>query len=576
MNSQVKVSIIIPVYQVENYLERAIDSVLAQTLKEKEIILVDDGSEDSSPEICDRYAQEFPETIRVIHKENQGLGMARNSGVQVASGEFVAFLDSDDTVEPEMYEELYEMAMEGNYDIVMCDVRILYVEEGKQSIVSSYPKETIDLSDYIANGNNITYSVNKLFRKKIWKENQYEKMLFEDIALIPTLITKYPHIGYVKKPFYNYYRRPNTISTTFSGNMVDIIQAFRNFVENSDQSYRKEVVYCIAKQLYWNMTQSRVLFQADFIDLLKEYKKDFLLNPYIAKDKKIRKILDFIDKEIIPDTIISVCFGHPFPKEFLDSIKENFPNTKHICADLSYYPIHQLPSGVQKAMEVGNYSYAEEYYALKILSEVGGIVLNPDMTANLNLKKLRLNRIFFGFEDQENLTTGCYGALKEHYVIQALLDTYETDNIFNTAYLPLKDRVRDFLIVNFQMKANGRKQLLNNEIQLYLPNVLSYDMKDGENCCKKYCDQIPDQYELISSNVLKMWSDRLMENWNLYKWELNKKTSRPKSVSLETQPVSQTINELDSRIQEVVDTYENSTCWKITKPVRVLAKLFGR
>ena len=81
MSNPIKVSIIIPVYQVENYLERAVDSVLAQTLKEKEIILVDDGSEDNSPLLCDRYAREYPELIRVIHKENEGLGLARNTGV---------------------------------------------------------------------------------------------------------------------------------------------------------------------------------------------------------------------------------------------------------------------------------------------------------------------------------------------------------------------------------------------------------------------------------------------------------------------------------------------------------------
>ncbi|MFR3484710.1 MAG: glycosyltransferase family 2 protein, partial [Clostridia bacterium] len=195
MSDHKKVSVIIPVYQVENYLERAVDSVLEQTLSEMEIILVDDGSEDTSPQICDRYAREYPDRIRVIHKENEGLGMARNTGVRAAVGEYIAFLDSDDTVEPEMYEELYERAVEENYDMVMCDVKIIYVEEDRSVVVSTYSSEEIDLSDYIANGNNITYSVNKLYSRRIWEENQYEKMLFEDIALIPSLITKYQHIG---------------------------------------------------------------------------------------------------------------------------------------------------------------------------------------------------------------------------------------------------------------------------------------------------------------------------------------------------------------------------------------------
>lgn len=93
-------------------------------------------------------------------------------------------------------------------------------------------------------------------------------------------------------------------------------------------------------------------------------------------------------------------------------------------------------------------------------------------------------------------------------MIQALLATYETDNIFNKAFLPLKERLRDFLVLHFRLKVNGRKQLLKKEIPVYLPSVLAYDMKDGENCCKRAVYPVPEGYELVSGSVLKMWSDR--------------------------------------------------------------------
>lgn len=579
LNGQIKVSVIIPVYQVENYLERAVDSVLAQTLEEKEIILVDDGSEDASPQICDRYAQQYPGLIHVIHKANEGLGMARNSGLNIARGEYVAFLDSDDTVEPEMYEQMYEKAVAEDDDIVMCDVRIIYVEENRVSVVSSYTDEEVDLSDYIVNGNNITYSVNKLYKRSLWDENRYEKMLFEDIALIPALVTKTPRIGYVREAFYNYYRRANTISTSFVGQMVDILRAFRNFLETSNPQFQEEVVYCIAKQLYWNMTQSRVLFQADFISFLKEYKRYFLLNPYLEKDGKVRKILDFLDKDVIPEKFICVHFGRPIPEVYLEKLQSDFPQAELISVDENGCTVEEFPDNVKKALAEGKTEYVEEYVALRILCEQGGVVLKPEYQANLNLKKLRLNHIFFGFEDDEELTSGCYGALKDHYVIQALLDTYKTDNIYNKAFLPLKDRIRDFLILHFQLKANGRKQLLKKEIQIYLPSVLAYDMKDGENCCKRADIPVPDGYEAVSDTVLKMWSDRIMENWNLYKRELN--TKHPQKMKIPV-PAKGTISsglneqELDRRVQEVVDIYENSTSWKLTKPIRALAKLFRK
>ncbi len=575
--NEVKVSVIIPVYQVENYLERAVDSVLAQTLEEKEIILVDDGSPDGSPEICDRYARQYPEMIRVIHKENQGLGMARNTGADAARGEYLAFLDSDDTVEPEMYEEMYEKAREGDYDIVMCDVKILYVEENRSVVSSSYPREEIDLGDYIARGNNITYSVNKLYRREIWQENRYKKMLFEDIALIPALVSRYPHIGYVKKPFYHYYRRSNTISTSQVGAMVDIVKAYREFLEGCNPGFRDEAVYCAARQIFWNMTDSRTLFRADFVDFLKEYKRFFLMNPYLEKDKKISGLLNYLNQDVIPDTFICVHFLRGIPDGYRKAMEENFPQSRFLEAGEELLDTLHLPPSVQEALNQGNLSYAEEYAALYLLKQEGGIVVFPEYRVKLPLKKLRMNRIFFGFEDQESLNAGCFGALREHYVIQALLDTYWEENIFNQALLPLAERIRDFLMVHLGLKANGRNQLLKKEVQIYLPSILSYDMQDGENCCKYEGYPVPEGYQLIKNQVLKLWSDRLMDNWNLYKRERNRKGSAgTKQEKMPLTSGSLREEQLEERARQVAELYENSTCWKITKPLRVLGKFLGR
>ena len=146
-------------------------------------------------------------------------------------------------------------------------------------------------------------------------------------------------------------------------------------------------------------------------------------------------------------------------------------------------------------------------------------------------------------------------------------------------FLPLKERLRDFLILHFQLRANGRKQLLKKEIQIYLPNVLAYDMKDGENCCKRADIPVPDGFEAVSGRVLKMWSDWIMENWNLYKRELHGKHSAKKHPPAPTGGTpSSGINEreMERRIREVVETYENSTSWRITRPLRALGRLFQK
>lgn len=119
MISTPKVSIIIPVYKVEKYIDRCIQSVINQTLKEIEIILIDDGSPDRCPRICDAYAIK-DKRIKVIHKNNEGLGFARNSGIKIATGDYIAFVDSDDYIEPNMYSDLIEIASKFTLDTVFC------------------------------------------------------------------------------------------------------------------------------------------------------------------------------------------------------------------------------------------------------------------------------------------------------------------------------------------------------------------------------------------------------------------------------------------------------------------------
>lgn len=124
MSNMIKVSVVVPVYKVEPYIDRTLKSLLNQTLDEIEIILVDDGSPDRCPEICDRYASEYSH-IKVVHKENSGLGMACNSGIEVAEGKYIAFCDSDDFVDIVMYQSMYETAQKYQADAVYTGIKTI-------------------------------------------------------------------------------------------------------------------------------------------------------------------------------------------------------------------------------------------------------------------------------------------------------------------------------------------------------------------------------------------------------------------------------------------------------------------
>jgi len=212
-------SVIVPIYNMELYLEQCIESIINQTYKELEIILVDDGSTDGSSAICDRYAEQ-DDRIKVIHKRNEGLVAARTDGVKIASAEYVVFVDADDWIEPDMYEELMEVACENDCDAVLTG----YIREevtGSKEITSL--KETgiyegqklVDYiyKDMIYNEERVRFGTHpslwcKLWNKRIISEHQrgIDKDIFygEDMALTYPSLLSCKRVGVINSCKYHY------------------------------------------------------------------------------------------------------------------------------------------------------------------------------------------------------------------------------------------------------------------------------------------------------------------------------------------------------------------------------------
>ena len=224
------ISVIIPVYKVEPYLRRAVDSVLAQTYTNLDIILVDDGSPDNCPAICDAYGEKEAR-VRVIHKENGGLSDARNAGLDVAEGEYIAFLDSDDYYAPFFIEVLYRELCANKAQVALCSYEVTDADDPAQGpdfckVKEMYDSGTVDsrvfdrkqmlLNQYDAICEDATYFIvawNKLYEASLWKENRYPKgKIHEDEA---TTYRIFDHIArgvYVKLPMYAYYSAPESIT----------------------------------------------------------------------------------------------------------------------------------------------------------------------------------------------------------------------------------------------------------------------------------------------------------------------------------------------------------------------------
>lgn len=228
------ISVIVPVYNVEKYLRKCIDSIINQTYKALEIILVDDGSPDNCGLICDEYAEK-DSRVRVIHKENGGLSDARNAGLDIADGEYIMFVDSDDFVECDMCETLYTRLMKDKSDMSLCS--IMCVDEGSNQIQDNLSLNVDDAvltkSEAISKfgtHNACAYVVawNKLYKRFLWQNIRFPiGRLHEDEFVAHKLIDKCEKISTVSKRLYNYFQRCNSImSSNYSVRRLDAIQAY--------------------------------------------------------------------------------------------------------------------------------------------------------------------------------------------------------------------------------------------------------------------------------------------------------------------------------------------------------------
>ncbi len=217
MNSPL-ISIIVPVYQVEKYLEKCINSIIAQTYKNLEIILVDDGSTDNCPAICDRF-QSVDTRIKVIHQANGGLSHARNVGMEMATGDFIGFVDSDDWIEPNMYEVLMSALQDTGADIAVCGRQMETSDSKPVSIDATSCKRKLysteeALRTMIKGGGIIRNTVwNKLYKRTVLSNISFPAgKIYEDLLWTPLVIGNAKLIVCMDSPLYHYLNRTDSLS----------------------------------------------------------------------------------------------------------------------------------------------------------------------------------------------------------------------------------------------------------------------------------------------------------------------------------------------------------------------------
>ena len=267
-----KVTIIVPFYNVEEYIEKCLNSLVNQTLEDIEIILVNDGSKDNSVKKAKEFQEKCPNKIKYYEKPNGGLGDARNYGINYATGEYIAFLDSDDYVEPTMYEEMYEQAKKENADMVECDFWWEYPNKKKEDIGLQYSnqKEMLEKARVVA--------WNKLIKTEIYKNHPDARfsvgLRYEDVEGFYKILPYINKVAFIRKPLIHYVQRQGSISNTQNKRNEEIFTVLENVINY----YKKNNIYEEFKQEL-EYIYARYLLCSSFLRIVK------------IKDKDIRKEL---------------------------------------------------------------------------------------------------------------------------------------------------------------------------------------------------------------------------------------------------------------------------------------------
>lgn len=297
------VSIIVPVYKVEEYLDEAIASLVGQTYSDIEIILVDDGSPDNCGKMCDEWAKK-DERIRVIHQENAGLSMARNAGIEASNGAYLLFVDSDDFTEVTYVEELYSAISENQADMAIAGV-VCLKKDGSRSLkrVTDFEKEEIDnltamLRMEKGGGEQEGYIVvwNKIYRRELWMSVRFpEGKIYEDNYVMPELYCACDKIVLINSCLYVYRRREGSITAEqkekYSHFHFEMLEHKGNFYEKIGI---KELMVLHQIHLYGEYEYYHMQTKETRERIQKKLRKYYFTKRYTTKIPFSRKVKDFM------------------------------------------------------------------------------------------------------------------------------------------------------------------------------------------------------------------------------------------------------------------------------------------
>lgn len=518
-----KLSIIIPCYNVEKYIDKCIESILNQKLNDYEIILVDDSSTDNTYKKIKEYETKYPFIKTIKNKKNSGAGFSRNQGLKIASGEYISFIDSDDYIDDNYYNILMEKILKNKLDMVICDIKIIY-PDGKEEVVPSCNGK-IDKFNIINTGL-VASPCNKIFKKSLITKYDFpEGKINEDVAVIIPTIMASEKIGYVENVYYNYIQRKNSVQNeSFSNKKFDIfytVDLALKRIDNVPNDIKDAIVFNqIILLLIYVITKDNNFFKR--ISILNKYRKyakkynisknkyylEFLNNQGVYH-KIYYKLLVFFNKihfNILASLLISMY--HFYQKHLVKyALNENTTYDMVIKSAIKQSKLKD--NNLKLSVVVPNYNYSkflyqriysilnqnEKIYELIILDDCSTddsrkIIdkLSKDLKKYINLKvcynETNSGTAFKQWEKGYNIATG-------NYVWIAEADDYANKKFLKNVLKPLKEN--DDIMISYCdtafMEKNGKIFMKTIKPEIDIMQTKHWDksyINDGLDEVKNY------------------------------------------------------------------------------------------
>lgn len=570
------VSVIVPVYNAELYLRQTMEYLVYQTLESLELIFIDDGSTDQSPEILKEYQKRYPEKILIYHTPNLGPGEARNEGIRRARGTYLGFADADDYMEYDMYEKMLEAARSQPCDMVY--IPYYLVRDCKKKVMGRISQP--ELIDQMIFHGEVSFWTKLIHRDLLRKVGEIPNIWFEDTAYMLPVFSYAQNIVYLNEPLYYYIKREGSITnSTQDQRTLDTIQAENYALKHCNPQFRPAVAARIADRILFNL-QMRWMYSREFIGHLKAHREDLLENEVLKKyPVRYRKVRNYLEmpEENIPARLIIPGFGKQIEDEAVRHLSEQalkktdeiFIVNEKTC-DLEYN------EQVKQAYAQKNYEYLNYYFSLKQLYQSGGIFLGEGLKIERTLDHLRGFSSFFGFLDQETFTDRIFGSCKGDRVIGELLRTYEFPQFYKNPWISFQQRMKNILVAYAGIPLDNQTHLHEYPCAVFDSSVFVMESSNPMHLCRHSFEDYyaSPGYSVFPDAAIVSLTERKTSK-DLFP-ELNQELKRVSNLKNKLIRQRTELRAENKKLKREIEKYQNSRSWKMTEVLRRGGNLYRK